>query len=85
MSKISEYGERVAAQYAELSTGIDGISSDVGVLNDLITKLQNSAGEVTPEDQAILDNLEAGLIALKDRVKAVDDLTAAPPVVPPTE
>jgi len=80
MSKISEFGEVQKAFNVRLATAIDGVTADIQVLNDLIVQLQNTAGEVTPEDQAILDELTAAAAAAVARAEALDALT--PPAVP---
>lgn len=49
-------------------------------LKDQITALQNSQGAITPEDQALLDGIEAKAAAVADKLTALDALT--PPTVP---
>lgn len=83
MSKISDF---VAAQQKfidEVNTSLDGLQGDVAELNDKITALQNSAGEITPEDQVLLDDLQTKGEALATKAKALDDLT--PPAAPPED
>lgn len=95
MSKISDFAlaqktfnEKIGADIDGINTAIDGIKDDVQSLNDKITELQNSAGGVTPEDQALIDGLVAAGQALQDKMdtlaakaQALDAQT--PPVVPP--
>lgn len=81
MSKISEFADKVTAHNDKIDAALEGINGDVVGLKALIEQLQNSAGEVTPEDQALLDQLEARLAALADKTAALDELT--PPVAPP--
>lgn len=80
MSKISEFADKQRAHNQAISEAIDGITTDIGLLNDKINELQNTQGQITPEDQTLLDEMEAQGAALAERVKSVDDLT--PPVVP---
>lgn len=82
MTAISDYGEKQKAFNAKMAASIDGIVGDIQGLNDLITKLQNSPGSVSPEDEATLNELEAAGQALADKGEAADALT---PPVPPVE
>ena len=66
MSAISEYGakqkafnERILASLGTLGTSFDGVVGDIKSLNDKIEVLQNSPGQVTPEDAATINELEA--------------------------
>lgn len=80
MSKISEFSDRQKAFNDRQSAAVDGLVADVKALNDKITELQNTAGEITPEDQALLDDIEARSKAVTDKLEALDAQT--PPVVP---
>jgi predicted nucleic acid-binding Zn-ribbon protein len=96
MSKISEFAAKQSAHNAavdaalgNVSTAVTGITGDISTLNDLIKKLQDSQGQITPEDQATLDQLDAAGQALQDRAdvlaKAAADADAlTPPPVPTT-
>lgn len=95
MSKISDYAAAQAAFNTRQGAAIDslvtsqaGLVDDVKTLNDKITELQNSAGQITPEDQALLDDLQTKAADLTTRqegvaaaLKALDDQT--PPATPP--
>lgn len=95
MSVISQFAEKQKAFNDRQATAIDGLVSstqgltdDVKSLNDKITALQNSPGSITPEDQALLDNLQAQgestasrAEAVSAALKALDEQT--PPAVPP--
>lgn len=76
MSAISDFQTRVNAKLEAIGTGIDGIDGDVKFLKEQIAALQASVGTVTPEDQAIIDAMEARIGTLADRVTAVDAETA---------
>lgn len=81
MSAISDFAAKQKAFNDRQSAAIDGVVADVKALNDKITELQNSPGQVTPEDQALLDELQTQGEALASRMEALDSQT--PPVVPP--
>lgn len=76
VGKQNEYNTRTGA-------AIDGIVGDIGGLNALITTLQNSAGQITDEDQATLDQLQAAGEALASKAEALDAMNP-PPAPPPT-
>lgn len=97
MSKISEFAEKQNAHNEKIGVGIDnintsldGLTSDIQEMKDLIQKLQNSSGEISAEDQATLDQLEAksdsaekNVTAAADKAKALDALNPPiPPVIP---
>lgn len=80
MSAISEFSTKQKAFNERMDAAVTGLSGDVQSLNDKITELQNSAGAVTPEDQALLDDLQARGDAILAKLEALDALT--PPVPP---
>jgi uncharacterized protein YdcH (DUF465 family) len=94
MSKISDFAaaqkafnDAQGASIDSLVTSTAGLVADVQSLNDKITELQNSAGGVTPEDQALIDQLQTQGAALSDRLTSAATALAAldaqtPPVVP---
>jgi len=96
MSAISDYTESVDAKFAEIGTSVDelvtsvaGVTGDVASLKELILKLENNPGPITPEDQALLTKSLATVTALADRTKAVsealkalDAATETPPTAP---
>lgn len=80
MSAIQDF---IAAQNdfnARLGTAMDGITGDVAALNAKITELQANLGNLSPEDQAALNVLQAQGQALAERLEGLDALT--PPEVP---
>ncbi len=84
MSAISDYESKVDAAFTAIGATVDSIvtlvgnvAGDVNRLKDIITALQNSAGTVTPEDQALLDKSEAAVNALAGKVNGVKDALAA--------
>ena len=84
MSAISDYEAKVDAAFVAIGSSVDaivtsvaGVSGDVDRQKALIKQLQDSAGTVTPEDQALLDKIEAGANALATRMTSVKDALAA--------
>lgn len=84
MSKISEFAQAVAGSFDTIAASVDGLTTDVKTLNDKITELQNSSGVISPEDQALLDEIQAEAQALAGKLATLDDQTSAPPA-PPVE
>ncbi len=81
------YNAQAGAALDKIVEAQTGLTGDIAELNRKITELQNSAGEVTPADQAIIDELQAQAAALASRadgiaaaLAALDELT--PPAVP---
>jgi len=81
MSKISEFADRQKAFNDRQSTAVDGLVADVKALNDKITELQNTTGEITPEDQALLDDIEARNKVIAEKLEALDAQTPPTPPV----
>ncbi len=89
LKKQKEYNDRDDAAMEKLIAASTNLAADVKFLKDTITKLQNSAGQVTPEDQALIDQLDAraGTAATKfdALTKSLNELDEqTPPEVPPT-
>ena len=80
MSAISIFAAKQAAYNTEISSDLDAIQAAIGILNDKITALQDSAGQVTPEDQALIDQLQTAGQDLATKADALAGKT--PPVVP---
>jgi chromosome segregation ATPase len=87
-AKQKEYNDRHGAAIDSIVTSQTGLSGDIAELKRLIEELQNSPGEISPEDQALLDDLQAlgeeaatKAEAQAAALKALDEST--PPVVPP--
>lgn len=72
---IQAFAGRVNTFLDEIGTSVDGVQGDVTELKRLIKQLQDSAGQVTPEDQATIDAIEARIGALATKTKALDDQT----------
>lgn len=80
MSAISDFKVKQDAHNAKVSSDLDALVVSIQALNDLIAKLQNSPGTITPEDQALLDAADAAGQALSDKADAM--VATKPPVVP---
>lgn len=80
MSAISDFKAKMDAHNAKIDAAVSGLQGDVQTLNDKITQLQNSAGQITPEDQATLDEIEVQAGVIADKLDALDQLT--PPAPP---
>lgn len=79
MSVISDFSARVSEQFAAIDTAVDGVVADVAALKAKVEQLQNSAGQVTAEDQALLNSIENITGRLATKVKALDDATVTTP------
>ena len=80
MSKIGDFATAQNAFNDRIDTAVSGLTADIAELNAEILKLQNTSGEVTPEDQALLDGIQARSSAIADKLDALDQIT--PPVPP---
>lgn len=84
-AKQKAFNERLDNAVSSVSTSVTGLQGDIQSLNDKITALQNSSGTVTPEDQALIDQLEAQGGAIADKLEAASSaLTALDELTPPT-
>jgi hypothetical protein len=79
MSKISEFADAQKAFNDRQDAAIAGLTGDIQNLEDQIAKLQSTSGAITPEDQALLDGIQARASAISDKLEALDSLT--PPVI----
>jgi hypothetical protein len=96
MSAISDFAAKQKAFNDRQATAIDsvvtsqgGLTADIAELKRLIEELQNSPGTITPEDQALLDDLTAKAEEATNKAESVAAALAAldqqtPPAVPPT-
>lgn len=80
MSVISEFAAKQNAHNDKIDVALEGLAQDVADLNAKIEALQNSAGQISPEDQALLDALETRGDAIEKKVVALNALT--PPMPP---
>lgn len=82
MSKITDFVAQQEEYNARLDKSIDGIVGDIRGLHEEITNLQNSSGQLSAEDQAALDRVQARTRALVEKAEALDALTPPKPPVP---
>lgn len=87
-AKQKDFNTRQAAAVDGAVASLTGLTGDIAELNRKIEELQNSQGGVTPEDQALIDDLQtqgeavaAKAEALATALKALDE--QIPPIVPP--
>lgn len=85
MTKISDAVAAQKAAFARLETSITGIGEDLAALNAKLAELQATQGQLTPEDQALLDEASNMSDSLATRFEALDALTAAATPVPVTD
>jgi len=79
---VAEYAAIQNAYNDRIDKAIDGLVADNKTLNDLITKLQSTQGQITVEDQALLDQIEARSSAIATKLEALDAQTENPPEPP---
>jgi len=76
---LQAYADKRNAYDAAIAADIDDMVTKAAALNDTIAQLQASQGQVTAEDQALIDSLEAQGKALADKADAADGKTPPPP------
>src|SRR6185369_5237687 len=74
MSAISDFAAKQTAFNDRQDAAVTDLQGDVQVLNDKITELQNSNGQITPEDQKLLDDITARADAITTKLEALDAL-----------
>jgi len=77
--KIAAFVSKMNDYVTAIGADIDDMVAKAGALQDTITTLQNSAGQVTPEDQALIDQAQSQVAALVDKADAADGKTPPPP------
>lgn len=82
MSKISDFASAMQANNDKIDKAIDGLTADVSDLKSQIATLQGTSGEITAEDQALLDGIQTKAGAVADKLAALDSQTEQAPVVP---
>src|SRR6185436_18951831 len=81
MSAVSDFAAKMKVFTDRQGAAVDGLVADIKTLNDKTTELQNSPGTITPEDQALLNEIETHAGAIADKLDALDAQT--PPTPPP--
>lgn len=87
LTKQRAFNDRDDAATATISTAVQGITGDFAGMLDTIKKLQDSQGQVTPEDQALIDQIESQGAAISTKLDAASTALEAldasvPPVIP---
>jgi predicted nucleic acid-binding Zn-ribbon protein len=87
-AKQQAFNQRQGAAIDGAVASLQGLTDDVAALNKKIEELQNSTGGVTPEDQALIDDLQTQGDAVAQKaeslataLQALDQQT--PPTPPP--
>ena len=81
MTVIGDFATKQKAFNERLGTAIGGLTDDIAALNKKIGELQRTTGNMTPENEALLDELQAQGEAMATKLEALDALTPpAPPV-----
>lgn len=81
MSVISEFAAKMSAFNDRQDAAITGVSNDVQALKDTIAQLQSTQGQVTPEDQALIDQIQSRADGIAAKLEALDALTPPTPPV----
>lgn len=85
--KQTAFNQRQGAAVDAAVASVAGLVEDVKTLNDKIAELQNSVGGVTPEDQALINDLETQGDAMATKTEALSaalaTLDAQTPPRPP--
>lgn len=82
MSAISDFKTKQDAHNAKIDAAVAGLTADIEAQTALIQQLQSTQGQITPEDQALLDEIDSRNAAIAAKLEALDALN--PPSVPPT-
>lgn len=78
MSAISDFAAKMKTFTDRQDAAVAGLQTDVQSLKDKIDALQNSAGQITPEDQALLDEIQTHAGTIADKLDALDAMTPPP-------
>jgi len=76
-AKVNEAFTAIGQTVDSIVTSVSGVAGDVERLKATIKALQDSAGTVTPEDQALLDKSEAAVNALAARMNGLKEALAS--------
>ena len=74
MTALSDFITAQTAFNAQMDTAIADITTEMTTLNATITTLQNSAGALSPADQASLDTLSTHAQSVVAKLAALDTL-----------
>jgi len=96
LKSFQQFQQQDEAAVDQIVAAFNGLVIDDKTQKDLIAKLQASQGQVTPEDQTLIDQIQAANDARSAKVadiaaklKALDESTPPPlpsePTTPPSE
>lgn len=85
VARVTTLEEAMADQVTELTALRDQVTEFVEDLNARIAALEAAQGQFTPEAEAVLAPLKAGLQAAVDRVGDADADGNPAPIMPPEE
>ncbi len=77
---LKAFGDAMKAYQTKDQQDVDAITALIAALNAKIKELQDSAGTLTPEDQALLDSIQADGLTLEGKLDALAATT--PPSIP---
>ncbi len=80
MSAISDFSAAMNTFFDRQSVAMDGLKGDIDWLVAKIAELQATPGAITPEDQALLDAIQARAGAASTKAEELDAMT--PPAAP---
>lgn len=90
LNQLKSFQDSDDAAMDRLIAAQKNITADVAKLNKTIADLQNSQGQVTPEDQNLINQIQAQGDAIRKKqadfetaLKALDEATPPDPVEPP--
>ncbi len=78
MTKIGDFASKQSEFNERMDKAVTDLATDIKNLNDEILQLQNTEGNITAEDQALLDGIQTKAEALTQRVEALAAVTPAP-------
>jgi septal ring factor EnvC (AmiA/AmiB activator) len=89
LEQQKQFAEQDDANVARIIKSVEGVTGDIATLNATIKRLQESQGQVTPEDQALIDQIQAQGNALRQKqaslASALEALDESTPPTPPAE
>lgn len=76
---LKTYADATTQYQDAQDVAITEVGTEIKALNDLITQLQNSPGQITPADQALLDQLQQRGQGLTQKIQALEQIAPPPP------
>jgi len=79
---IKAFADKQTAYNDRHDAAVTDLEGDVAALNAEIKRLQETQGQITPEDQAILDGIQSRAESVATKLEALASLTPPPPPPP---